>query len=187
MVVFTSLRCSPGLFAVFKLISAGIGIVLYSFYLVCIVLPNFSPRFSFFFRWISLGLVVWPRFGDLFVSQNPGDVHAFHFPRQILGCAFACMIKFLFLPHFPVDPPATVVSSFFPFYANLIHLLIMWLIVSFLSQNILTANSHCLHLIFFNFFHFWQTVIIFTPLRAFHTWWSFPGVWVITTLLRSLA
>ena len=37
------------------------------------------------FCWLSLGLIVWPRLCDLFVSQNPREVCTSHFPRRILG------------------------------------------------------------------------------------------------------
>ena len=60
-----------------------------------------SRQFSKFFCWLSLGLVVWPRFGDPFVSQSPRGVCASHSPGQILGCAF--VVKFKFLAKFPVD------------------------------------------------------------------------------------
>ena len=53
------------------------------------VLPQ-SPqcgRFSFS-CWISLGLVVWPRLDDPFISQNPIEVYVSHFPGRILGCAY---------------------------------------------------------------------------------------------------
>ena len=40
------------------------------------------------FCWLLLGLVVWPRLGDEFVSQNPRDVCACRLPEQILGCAY---------------------------------------------------------------------------------------------------
>ena len=33
-----------------------------------------------FFCWLSLGLVVWPRLGDPFVSQNPKEFCASHSP-----------------------------------------------------------------------------------------------------------
>ena len=50
------------------------------------VFLGFFPFFFFFFL-LSLGLVVWPRLSDLFVSQNLRNVCASHFPRWILGCA----------------------------------------------------------------------------------------------------
>ena len=43
---------------------------------------------SLFFCLLSLSLVVWLRFGDVFVSQNPREVYASHSPGQILGCAY---------------------------------------------------------------------------------------------------
>ena len=42
----------------------------------------------FFFSWLSLGLVVWPRLGDLFVSQNSREVYASHSLGQILSCTY---------------------------------------------------------------------------------------------------
>ena len=46
-------------------------------------------RFSFFFFCrLSLGLVVWPKLGDQFVSQNPCEICVSHFPVRILGCAY---------------------------------------------------------------------------------------------------
>ena len=38
------------------------------------------------FCWLSLGLVVWLRLVDLFVSQTPKLFRAFHFLGEILGC-----------------------------------------------------------------------------------------------------
>ena len=47
-----------------------------------------------FFSWLLLGLV-WLRLGDLFVSQNPRGVWAFHSLGQV--------VKFQFFVQFPVD------------------------------------------------------------------------------------
>ena len=41
-------------------------------------------RVLFFF----VDLVIWPRVGDLFVSQNPSGVCASHSPEQMLDCAY---------------------------------------------------------------------------------------------------
>ena len=41
-----------------------------------------------FFCWLSLGLVVWPRFSDPFVSQNPLVVCATDFLWRILSYAY---------------------------------------------------------------------------------------------------
>ena len=59
----------------------------------------------FFFCWLSLGLVIWPRLDDLFVSQNPREFCASHFSGQILGFANIIfdMLKFKVLAQFPVD------------------------------------------------------------------------------------
>ena len=48
--------------------------------------PHFG-MFSFSY-WLSLGLVVWPRLGNLFLSQNPRGVWASFSPGQILDCAY---------------------------------------------------------------------------------------------------
>ena len=40
-----------------------------------------------FFDWLSLGLIVWPRLGDPFVSQNSEEICA-SFPGKVLGCAY---------------------------------------------------------------------------------------------------
>ena len=37
---------------------------------------------------VVVGLVVWLRLGDPFVSQNPKGVYASHFPGEILGCVY---------------------------------------------------------------------------------------------------
>ena len=49
-----------------------------------------SPQIGNFFSSssLSLGLVVWPRLGDPFVSQNPWAVCASHSLGQIMGCEF---------------------------------------------------------------------------------------------------
>ena len=44
--------------------------------------------FFFFFLWLSLGLVVWPILGDLFVSQNPREPCVSHSLRQIPDCTY---------------------------------------------------------------------------------------------------
>ena len=43
--------------------------------------------FSFFFYWLSPGLIILPRLEDQFVSQNPREVCASQFPGRILCCA----------------------------------------------------------------------------------------------------
>ena len=40
------------------------------------------------FCWLLLGLVVWPRLDDPFVSENARTVCAYHSPGQILGCVY---------------------------------------------------------------------------------------------------
>ena len=53
---------------------------------------SFSFSFSFFFFFFfffvdSLGLIIWPRLDDPFVSQNPKECCASHFLGRILGHA----------------------------------------------------------------------------------------------------
>ena len=49
-----------------------------------------SPQFGqfFLFYWLLLGLVVLPRLGDSFISQNPRGDYASHSTEYILGCAY---------------------------------------------------------------------------------------------------
>ena len=42
----------------------------------------------FFFCWLLLGLVFWPRWGDPSVCQSPIGVYVCHFLGQMLGCAY---------------------------------------------------------------------------------------------------
>ena len=50
---------------------------------------HYSAGFLFclFLLTLSLGLVVWPRLGDPFESQNPKEFCPSHFLRQVLRCA----------------------------------------------------------------------------------------------------
>ena len=49
---------------------------------------HYSTGSFYFFCWLSLSLVIWPRLDDLFVSQNPREFCESHFLGQILGCAY---------------------------------------------------------------------------------------------------
>ena len=69
--------------------------------------------------WESLGQVVWPRLGVPFVSQNPREFCAFHYPGRIpiFHLPFVRMVKFQFLVQFPVDYlPHPVVSTLFALF-----------------------------------------------------------------------
>ena len=91
---------------------------------------KFTIQQVLFFCWLPLGLVVWPRLGDLSVSPNVREVYASLFPAQILGCAYTMdnMIKFQFLAQFPVDHFAhPFMSSFTLFCANLLYIIILLL------------------------------------------------------------
>ena len=52
--------------------------------------------FFFFFFWLSLGLVVWPRLGDLFVSQNPRELNTSHSPGLVLGFVHMPLVRLLY-------------------------------------------------------------------------------------------
>ena len=57
---------------------------------ICGLPERQSPLFSrlLFFCWLSLGLLVWSKLGDLFVYQNPEKFCACHFLGRIPGCAY---------------------------------------------------------------------------------------------------
>ena len=110
--VSLSCSCSIDFFNLLK----GLGTYL-SFRFHSFLLRRQSPlfgRFSFF-SWLTLGLIIWARFDDLFASKILGN-----FVRLILKdgfrivhIPFVCMVKFKFLAQFPNDPfPHLVVCSF---------------------------------------------------------------------------
>ena len=62
---------------------------LFAFFYFYYVVSRDSKVHDFsFFGCLSLDLVIWLRFGDLVVSQNPREIYASHFQGRILGCAF---------------------------------------------------------------------------------------------------
>ena len=101
----------------------------------------FFFSFFFFFCWLSLGLVVWSRLGDPFVSQNSRGVCVFNFLDGfcVVHMPLVRMVKFKLLAQFPVDHlPHPFVSNLILFFANLLHSLIIWLIVlSWSPHNLL--------------------------------------------------
>ena len=60
----------------------------FSFTKWLIKMAKSTIRQLLFFCCLSLGLVVWPRLRDPFISQNLRVVCASHFPGQILGCTY---------------------------------------------------------------------------------------------------
>ena len=63
----------------------------YDFILLSARTAKFTiQQILFLFCWVWLGLVVWMRLGDPFLSQNSRAVCASHFPGRILGCAYIC-------------------------------------------------------------------------------------------------
>ena len=79
-----------------------------------LLIGRFSFFFSFFYCWLSQGLIVWPRLGVPFVSQNPKEFCASHFLGRIrvVHIPFVRIVKFKFLAQFPTDHlPCPVVSN----------------------------------------------------------------------------
>ena len=61
------------------------------FWFYSVVCRDYKVPYSasfLFFCWLSLGLVVWPRLGDLFVSRNPRELCAFHSWGRIPSFAY---------------------------------------------------------------------------------------------------
>ena len=122
----------------------------------------------------------------------------------VVHVPFVRIVKFQFLTQFPVDHLAhPIISILYSFYANLLHSLIMWLIVSSLSPY----NLHLLFLLrlIYSCFHTLVLMALFCAairrglsllilllssfhsLRVFHTsgnWWSFTRM--TASFLRSL-
>ena len=48
--------------------------------------------FFYFCCWLSLGLLIWLRWGDILVSQNPMEFCVSHSPGWILGCAYTTLL-----------------------------------------------------------------------------------------------
>ena len=63
--------------------------------------------------WLSQGLVVWPKLGDLYICQNPREICASHFPGQIPGCAYTICSCGQINAHFSVDHLSLPVVSRF--------------------------------------------------------------------------
>ena len=58
--------------------------------------PLFGMIAIYFFYslcYLLLGLVVWLRLADPFVSQNPREFYASHFSRRILSCAYSICLS----------------------------------------------------------------------------------------------
>ena len=89
-----------------------------------------------FFCWLSIGLVVQPRFdADLFVSQisKSQRILCISFSRMVSGLCiyYVCMVKFQFLAPFSVDHISyPVLSRLILFCANLLYSLMRLIILS---------------------------------------------------------
>ena len=83
-------------------------------FILCSAGKGRSIIFSFFFCWLLLGLVFWPRCGDPCVCQRLIGVYVCYFLGQVgvVHIPFVGMVKFKILAHLPVDHLAhPVVSS----------------------------------------------------------------------------
>ena len=90
-----------------------------------------------FFYWLLLGLVFWPRLSDPCVCISPIGVYVCHSLGQVLGCAYtisSCgQIKISCISPSVLPCRPIRVMSYIWFCAKLLHLLIIWLMVSSLS------------------------------------------------------
>ena len=77
----------------------------------------------FFWRGVFLGLVVWSRFGDSFVSQSIIGVDVYHSLGQVLGCAYT--IYSYGQISIWITLPTQSCLVLYSFCANLLHSLIM--------------------------------------------------------------
>ena len=81
----------------------------------------------------------------------------------------------------------------YSFCVNLLHSLIMWLIISSLSPHNLHRLFCCILSIYHSSsssssYYYYYYYYYYYSLRVFHisfSWWSFTGVWVTTSLLKS--
>ena len=108
--------------------------------------PAMSPiqQVPFWGGCFSLCLVVWPRLCNSFLSQNPIYICVPHSPGWILFCIYHLFSwsNFNFLHNSQwITFPTKSCRVLYSFCANLLDLLIIWLIISSLSQ-------HTLHLLF---------------------------------------
>ena len=101
-------------------------------YLYLFLLSSLFTQWStirHFFYWPSQNQVVWPRLGDLFVSQSHREVHVSQFPECIYHLFLWSNLNLL-----QNTQSITLLTQsclvFFSFHANLLHSLIMWLIIS---------------------------------------------------------
>ena len=83
------------------------------------------------FCWLLQDLVVWPRFGDPFVFQNPQELSVSHFLRRVQGCAYTIcsydQIKIsCTIPSGSPSPPSCVLSDTFFMLICCIRLLCDW-------------------------------------------------------------
>ena len=68
--------------------------------------PNSTiQQLLFSFCWLSLGLIVWPRLGNIFVSQNPREVCGSHCVDGfwVIHMPFVGIVKFKLLAQFSVN------------------------------------------------------------------------------------
>ena len=154
-------------------------------------------HFLFFFS-LSLGLVVMPRLGDPFLSENLRGICESHSPRQILGCAYTICLWLIFQIFTPLPPnyfytfPTKSCLVLYTFRSNWLYLLITWEFISCLSPYNQHLQCCCVVSIFALMCVFLMAlliiIIIIIVIRVFHisvSWWSFTGVLVTASLLKS--
>ena len=106
---------------------------------------NSTNSFTFF-CWLSWGLVIWPRLGDPFVSQNPRSL-CVSFSRTDSGFYIYHLfvwsnLNFLHNSHW-ITIPTQACLVLCSFWANLLHSIIMWWIISSQSLQNLYFLFYC--------------------------------------------
>ena len=125
-------------------------ILLFVFFQFYTRVSKINNSASSLFSLLSWYLIVWPRLGDPFVSQNPWGFFESHSPGQILGLLVCSNFTFLHNSMWITFPT----HSCLILYSFCTNSLVTWLIVSSLSL-------HNLHLIFcFYYFYLFNYYVI---------------------------
>ena len=113
---------------------------------------NFVNFLFFFFCWLLLGLVFWPRLGDPYVCQSSIGISVFRFLGQALVCTIYHVFAWSNLNFWHISQWITLPTQsclvLYSFCANLLHSLIIWLMVSSLSPHSLHWLFCCVFSIF---------------------------------------
>ena len=109
--------------------------------------PQFG-LFTFFFSWLSLGQVVWPRFDYLFITQNPKEF-CLIFPDGFQVVTYYLFVwsnlNFLHTSQW-ITSPTLLCLVLYSLCANLLHsfiIIIISLSVSFSQQHKLVVFHWC--------------------------------------------